>query len=102
MNKKDIKRPKGIKIRKSGFGGKGGMFDFEIPKDCNLVVLAGNKGGGYEPYRCLLPHQVYLSDIKKTFEETDFEVIYVIPVDSEFPFPIAFNGNYGKQRWDRK
>lgn len=102
MKQKDIKLAKGIKIEKSTFDKEGGVFDFEIPKHYDLIILAGNKGGGFVPYSCLLPHQVYLSDIKETFEKTDFEVIYVIPVKSKLPFHIAFNGDYGKRRWENK
>ena len=96
----EIKIAKGVKIEKSVFDREGGVFDFEVPKDCDLIILCGNKGGGYIPYRCLLPHQVYLKDIKKTFEEEKFEVIYVIPVNSKKSFKIAYNGEYGKSRWE--
>lgn len=102
MNKKDIKIAKIAKIEKSSFDEDGGMFNFEIPKDCDLIILAGNKGGGYIPYNCLLPHQVYLSDIKETFEKEHFEVIFMIPFNSKEPSPIAFNGDYGQQRWENK
>jgi len=102
MNKKEIKLSKLIKINKSTFDEEGGVFSFDMPKHHDLIILAGNKGGGYIPYKCLLPHQVYLKDIKKDFEENDFEVIYIIPVKSKLSFPIAFNGDYGKQRWEEK
>lgn len=108
----DLKLAKGVKIGRSIFDddervkqrglANGGRLDFEVPKDCDLVILMGNKGDGHIPYRCLLPHQVYVDDIKKAFEEQHFEVIYILPVSSKAPFQIAYNGNYGKQRWARK
>ena len=91
--------PKGRKKAKKFLGG---MLDFKVPKNCDLIILCGNNGDGYIPYRCLLPHQVYLSDIRETFEEEGFEVIYVVPVNSKLPFAIAFNGEYGEQRWKNK
>lgn len=77
----------------------GGHVDFDVPADCDLVILMGNKGGGYVPYRCLLPHQIYMDDLKADFEKHFFEVIYVLPVSSKAPFQIAYSGTYGKQRW---
>lgn len=106
---KEVKLANGVEIRKSIFDktedkplALGGRLDFEVPKDCDLIILMGNKGGGYVPYSCLLPHQVYMDDIKNTFEEKGFEVIYVVPIKSSDPFHIAFNGDYGKQRWENK
>ena len=101
-NKEGVKIAKGIKIRKSNFVKVDFMFDFDIPEDCDLIVLMGNKGSGYVPYRCLLSHQVYLQDIKEAFEKEHFEVIFVLPVNSLHPFAIAYNGEYGKQRWGKK
>lgn len=93
---------KGVEIKKSTFDSTGGMLSFEVPKDCNLIVLMGNRGGGYVPYRCLLPHQVYLRDIREAFEKHAFEVIYVVPISSEAPFPIAYANEYGRGRWENK
>ena len=99
MNKKDIKLSKGVKFTKGFHFTTGKQVDIDIPKDCDLIILMGNSGGGYVPYSCLLPHQVYENDIKEAFEEKHFEVIYVVPINSNAPFPIVFNGDYGKQRW---
>ena len=96
-----IKFPKTVTINKSAFDTHGGGLDFEIPKDCNLIILCGNKGGGLVPYRCLLPHQVYVKDLKETFKETGFEVITIIPVKSNISVDIAYNGMYGEQRWGK-
>jgi len=102
MKTEEVKYAKGVKLEKSTFDKDGGMIYFKVPKDCDLVILAGNRGGGYTPYRCLLPHQVYLKDIERAFSEEKFEVIYVIPVSSKAPFPIVFNGEYGRSRWENK
>lgn len=88
--------------RKSSDLAMGGRLDFEVPKDCDLIVLMGNKGGGYVPYRCLLPHQVYLDDIEKDFEKKNFEVIYAAPVKSKMPFQIAYADDYDRQRWENR
>jgi hypothetical protein len=102
MNKRNILLAKGVKLEKSIFDETGGMLSFELPEGYDLIVLAGNKGQGYIPYKVLLPHQVYLTDLKETFEKNFFEVIYVLPVKSELPFQIAYNGKSGKQAWVKK
>jgi hypothetical protein len=104
-----IKLPAGVTIHKSIFDTDahqelrfGGMLNYEMPEGCDLVILMGNRGGGYEPYRCLLPHQIYMDDIKEAFEKEGFEVIYVAPLSARAPFPIAFNGDYGRKRWQEE
>jgi hypothetical protein len=42
-----------------------------------------------------------LTDLKKEFEEHHFEVIYAIPVMHD-GVQIAYNGDYGRQRWEKK
>lgn len=79
----------------------GGRLDFKVPEGTDLVILMGNRGGGYVPYQCLLPHQVYVDDIKKAFEK-GYEVIYIVPISARAPFRIAYRGEYGKQRWAPK
>lgn len=98
----DILAAKGVKIEKSTFDPPGGMLDFDIPKDCDLIILMGNKGGGYSPFRCLLSHQVYVKDLREIAEEEGYEVFYVLPFKSSDPFPIAYKGDYGRQRWEGK
>ena len=97
-----IKFSKAVTITKNSFDTLGGGVSFETPKDCDLIILCGNKGGGLSPYRCLLPHQVYVKDLKKTFKETGFEVITMIPVKSDTSIDLAYNGMYGEQRWREK
>lgn len=103
MQNKDIKLAKIVKLEDGVFdrADDGGCLDFNIPKHHDLIILAGNKGGGYIPYKCLLPHQVYLTDLKKDFIEHNFEVIYVIPVKAKLPFPIAYRDDYSHQRWHK-
>jgi len=91
---------KGIKINKSSFD-VDGQIDFKVPKDCDLIILCGNSGGGYRPYQCLLPHQVYVKDIKKTFEEKHFEVIYALPVKSCESILLVGRDDY-LSRWENK
>lgn len=93
---------KAVKITKNAFDTHGGGVDFDIPKDCDIIILMGNRGGGYEPYKCLLPHQVYVSDLREDFEEYHFEVIYVVGINSEDVFQIVYKDNYGFQRWSKK
>lgn len=98
----DIILAKGVKLEKSTFDSTGGMLDFKLPKDCDLVILMGNRGGGYVPFSSLLPHQVYLNDLREVCKEEGFEVIYAVGIKSDDPFHIAFKGEYGKQRWEEK
>ncbi len=90
---------KTVKITKNSFDTHGGGVNFKVPKDCDLIILMGNKGGGYIPYKCLLPHQVYVSDLREAFEKEHFEVICVVGVKSSDVFPIAYKNGYGLQRW---
>jgi len=109
MKNGDIKLAKGVTIEKSIFDSHlrdpkkglsmGGMVYKKVPKDCDLIILCGNSGGGHRPYKCLLPHQMYLDDLKEDFEKHGFEVITIFPVKSKTNLNIAYNGDYGKQRW---
>lgn len=108
---KDVKLAAGVSIAKSIFDSRkkegeplemGGRLSFDIPEGCTMIVLATNNGGGMVPYTARLPHQVYLKDVEKVFEETGAEVIHVIPVRSSETFNLAYNGEYGEQRWAPK
>lgn len=90
---------KNIEKHKSTFDPAGGMLSFELPDGCTSVILVGNNGGGWRPFRFLLPHQVYLGDIGKAFADYHFEVIGVVPIKSADIFPIAYKNDYSKQRW---
>jgi len=91
-----------VKITKDAFDTHGGGVHFKIPKDCELIILMGNRGGGYVPYKCLLPHQVYVNDLREDFEEHDFEVISVIGVKSKDVFNIVYKDDYGFKRWGKE
>ena len=99
----DIIAAKGVRIEASTFdqSPNGGMVDFDVPKECGAVILMGNKGGGYSPLRYLLPHQVYVNDLREMAKEDGWEVFYILPVMND-AFPIAYKGDYGKQRWEEK
>lgn len=71
----------------------------KIKGDYNLIILMGNRGFGYQPYKCLLPHQMYVNDIRESFEENDFEVIYFVGIKSKDVIPVAYKDQYGFQRW---
>jgi len=45
-----IRFPSYVKIEKSVFDTTGGCLSFKLPKDCNSIILCGNKGGGLVPY----------------------------------------------------
>lgn len=63
--------------------------NLNVARGSDLVVLAGNRGGGYIPYCTLLPHQVYQKTLERDFAEHNFDVIYAIPVRSDEPILIA-------------
>lgn len=104
----DLKLAKGITIGKSIFDHQDkeslfqeGRLVFKNPEDFDLVILCGNSGGGYIPYRCLLPHQVYVAELKKAFEEYHFEVIYALPVRSRDAMLLVGKSDYEINRWEK-
>ena len=62
----------------------------------------GNNGTGLRPYRLLLPHQVYVKDIREAFEEKNFEVIVMVPVKAKDYLNIAYKNKYSYDRWKKK
>lgn len=91
--------PKGIKTHDVEPFGR--MIDITTPNDCNLIILCGNNGTGHQPFRCLLPHQIYTKDIKETFVEESYEAIFALPVNSKDTVFIAARDKYSLQRWKR-
>ena len=73
-----------------------------LPKTNELVIVCGNKGGGYKPLRCLLPHQIYEENLKKWFEEDGFESISIFSVKSSENILVAVKNEYCKKRWKNK
>ena len=90
---------KSVKLTKSAFDTHGGGVNFQVPKDCNVVILMGNKGSGLRPYQLLLPHQIYVSDLREKFEKEGFEVIVLVPVNSKDYMDVAYRDNYSYERW---
>ncbi len=88
-----------VEKRRSDFDPVGGMLSFQLPDDCTAVILVGNNGGGWKPFRFLLSHQVYLTDMAKVFADRHFEVIGVVPIVSADIFPVVYKNDYSKQRW---
>lgn len=99
---KGMRFSKCVRVTKEELNDQFGSISFDVPKDCDLVILMGNRGTGYIPYRCLSPHQVYINDLRETFEKENFEVIYVVPVNSDTPFQIAYKNGYSEQRWSKE
>ncbi len=64
-----------MKTSKSHFGD---FYNFEMPKECDVVILAINRGFGLEPRQLLLPHQVY----KEKIEKLNYGVV-LIPASSK-------------------
>ena len=96
----DIIPAKGVRIEASTFDD--GVVNFDVPEGCKAVILMGNNGGGYSPLRYLLPHQVYVNELREMAEEDGWEVFYILPVIGDTAFPVAYKGDYGRQRWETK
>lgn len=88
-----------VEVRKEDLEDQFGGVKIYFKEKCDLIILMGNSGTGLKPYQCLLPHQVYVRDLRETFEENDFEVIKIVGVMSKDVFPIAYRNDYGFQRW---
>lgn len=112
-DKKEIILAKGIEISKSIFDSgnkregkplfRGGCLSFDIPEECNLIILCGNKGEGHQTsFRCLLPHQIYVDDLKEIFEKEHYEVITLFPVRSSENINVAYRDDDSKKRWEEK
>jgi len=80
----------------------GQPLDYPSDKKYSTVILMGNSGGGLKPYQLLLPHQIYLDDIRETFKEKHFEVISVIGVDTSKAIDIAYKDGHSARRWGKR
>jgi hypothetical protein len=70
----------------------GRMLDFEIPKDCDIVIIAVNEGTGLKPLRLSLPHQLYEDDVMQMLEELNglsINDVVVIPARSSDYITVA-------------
>lgn len=90
---------KNAKVTKKDLDDQFGGVEIKFKEKYDLIILMGNSGGGLRPYKCLLPHQVYVNDLREAFEEHHFEVICIVGIESSNVFPIAYKDGYGFQRW---
>lgn len=81
----------------------GGGFDYgkKIPHSCDMVVVCGNKGGGYVPISVCMPHQLYSLGVQKMINEGEWEAIYVLPFVAKESVLVACRDKYSKERWDK-
>jgi hypothetical protein len=91
--------PNDVTIGKAFSAHTGGTLTYPGQGEAGLIILVGNKGGGWEPFACRLPHQVYEKDLERVFADRHFEMIAAFPVDPSSVIPIAYRGEYEKQRW---
>lgn len=70
---------KKLSINESVFDKEGGQVGIDAPRGAYGVIMCGNKGGGYIPYRSLLVGQIYLKDLERDFEQYGFNEIYALP-----------------------
>jgi hypothetical protein len=96
---KEMVFSKNVEVKKEDLENQFGGVKINFKDEHDLIILMGNKGGGHKPYRCLLPHHVYVRDIREAFEKEHFEVICVVGIKSSDVFPIAYKDGYGFQRW---
>jgi len=72
----------------------GNIFMPDIDHD--LVVVCGNRGGGYEPICVRLPHQVYVKEFSKV------EGLSLLPVRSADHIDISEIGHTWRERTRRE
>jgi hypothetical protein len=59
------------------------MVDFFVPEGCDGVILCLDRGIGRKPLRVLLPHQVYLHDLRSLLNTySDLRGITLVPYRS--------------------
>jgi len=60
------------------------IVPYNVAGETTLIILCSNKGGGWQPYACMLPHQVYRHDIRKYLREhPDVFEVAAFPVKSD-------------------
>ena len=101
IENKKMRFPMYIEITRNAFETHQGGLKFDIPKNCSAIILMGNRGGGLQPYRLLLPHQVYISDIRDAFTKNHFEVISFVPVNHKDYVDLAYKDSYSADKWSK-
>lgn len=70
-----------LEIPAENHGSFGLALEPKIPKGSDMIVVCGwNSPGGWVPLRILLPHQLYVEDIKKILKK--WEEVWIIPYRS--------------------
>lgn len=72
-----------IKTRIEYINPFGDICVLKLPEDCNMVVLAINKGFGLNPVWVGLPGQVYVEKINELIKEHHAREIIAIPYNHE-------------------
>lgn len=73
----------------------GDYCELDIPEDCDLVILAVNKGFGLEPVGISLPHQIYVSKLRELQVKHNAREIIAIPASSETYISIIGDVTHG-------
>ena len=61
----------------------GDYCELTIPEDCDVVILAVNKGFGLEPVGLFLPHQIYVRKLQDLLVIHNAKEIVAIPASSK-------------------
>lgn len=73
----------------------GEYLDFNMPFECDMVVICINKKYGHEPKYICLPHQIYKVKLKDLIIEHNAESITIIPYKNYDKFTIAIGDIFG-------
>lgn len=72
----------------------GDYCELTIPEDCDVVILAVNKGFGLEPVGLFLPRQIYVRKLQDLLVMHNAKEIVAIPASSKNYIEIV--GEYEK------
>ena len=73
-------------LHKNNFGT---VVKFNVPDECDAVILCANYGGGLKPLTILLTHQIYKEYLEKLLEDRTIRELVVIPIRSKEYLTIA-------------
>jgi hypothetical protein len=74
-----------VRVGPSDFGAS---LKVPMPKGCDVLILCRDRRYGYEPFRLLLPHQVYEANLRGFFD-SETEAIVAIPASSKHYVKLA-------------